>query len=227
MVEGKIRNQRTLLRRNARTSTGDAHRALTRLAGRAGRAHSAGQLLGFEGEAAHIYFGAFDAMLAGPAALDPPLSFAGRNRRPPRDPVNALLSFAYALLVREAVVACVRVGFDPHVGLYHRPRYGRPSLALDLAEEFRPIVADSVVVGFINNGQASERSFIARAGAFSLAQGARRDFIAAFERRMETEVRHPVFGYAASYRRIIELQARVLAKALAGEIADYRPFTTR
>lgn len=227
MVEGKIRNQRTLLRRNARHDTGNAHAALTRLAERAGRQTSLDRLLGFEGEAAHVYFGAFDAMLAAPAKLDPPLSFAGRNRRPPHDPVNALLSFAYGLLAREAVVACVRVGFDPFLGLYHRPRYGRPSLALDLAEEFRPIVADSVVVGFINNGQARRQSFISRAGAFSLTPPARRDFVAAFERRMETEVRHPLFGYAASYRRNIELQARVLAKVLAGEIAEYRPFTTR
>ncbi len=227
MVEGKIRNQRTLLRRNARQDTGGAHAALTDLVGRAGRQTSVDRLLGFEGEAAHVYFGAFDAMLAAPTTLSPPLSFAGRNRRPPRDPVNALLSFAYGLLVREAVVACVRVGLDPFLGLYHRPRYGRPSLALDLVEEFRPIVADSVVVGFINNGQAHPGSFISRAGAFALTPPARKDFVAAFERRMETDVRHPLFGYVASYRRIIELQARVLAKVVTGEIAEYRPFTTR
>ena len=111
--------------------------------------------------------------------------------------------------------------------VYHRPRYGRPALALDLAEEFRPLVADSVVVRFVNNGQAGGGTFISRGGAYALTSAGRREFIAAFQQRMREEIRHPLFGYRASYRRILELQARILARVLTGEIAVYRPFTTR
>lgn len=227
MVAGKIRNQRTLLRRNARAPVESERSELARIEERALRAGDAAGLLGHEGAAARVYFGRFASLLAPPRPLPTPFVFAGRNRRPARDPVNALLSFAYALLVRETVDACLRVGFDPLVGVYHRPRYGRPALALDLAEEFRPLVADSVVVRFLNNGQAGGGAFICRGGAYALTAAGRREFIAAFQQRMREEIRHPLFGYRASYRRIIELQARILARVLTTEIAVYRPFTTR
>lgn len=227
MVAGKIRNQRTLLRRNAREPVDAERTELARIEDRALRAHDAAGLLGHEGAAARVYFGRFASLLAPPRPLPTPFVFAGRNRRPARDPVNALLSFAYALLVREAVDACLRVGFDPLVGVYHRPRYGRPALALDLAEEFRPLVADSVVVRFVNNGQAGAATFVSRGGAYTLTSAGRRDFIAAFQQRMREEIRHPLFGYRASYRRVLELQVRVLARVLTEEIAVYRPFTTR
>lgn len=227
MIAGKIRNQRTMLRRNARGDVGAERVQLARVEDRALRADDLSGLLGHEGTAARLYFSRFADMLAPPRPLAATFRFAGRNRRPARDPVNALLSFAYSLLVREAVDACVRVGFDPFVGVYHQPRYGRPALALDLAEEFRPLVADSVVVRFVNNGQAGPGSFVSRGGAYALTSPARRQFIAAFQQRMGEEIRHPLFGYRASYRRILELQARILARVLTGEIAAYRPFTTR
>jgi CRISPR-associated protein Cas1 len=118
-------------------------------------------------------------------------------------------------------------GFDPMLGFYHRPRYGRPSLALDLAEEFRPLIADSVVLTLVNNGEVSPASFIRRAGAVALTDAGRRAVLAAFERRMDTLVTHPVFDYRISYRRVLEVQARLLGRALLGEIAEYPTFCTR
>ena len=225
IVGGKVRNQRTLLRRNSREKIVDELYQLKKLVTKAETATSAEELLGFEGSAARIYFGAFNLMLVAPS--EDGMILNGRNRRPPRDPVNALLSFCYSLLVREAIAAISRVGLDPFVGVFHRPRYGRPALALDLAEEFRSLVADSVVVAFINNGQSAPSDFIVRGGAYALGQAARRRLIETFERRMATEVTHPLFSYRASYRRIIELQARLLARVFVGEIDRYPPFVTR
>lgn len=225
MVDGKIRNQRTLLRRNARGDVDEALGLLSRMSRKARAAESIDELLGLEGAAARAYFGSFGFMLT--ASPDSGLIMEGRNRRPPRDPVNALLSFAYSLLVRETTAAAIRAGMDPYVGVYHQPRYGRPALALDLAEEFRALIADSVVVAFINNGQSSPSDFIVRGGAYALEQRARKEFIEAFERRMATEIVHPLFSYRASYRRIVELQARLLARVFIGEIDEYPPFVTR
>ncbi|HMM49469.1 MAG TPA: CRISPR-associated endonuclease Cas1, partial [Miltoncostaeaceae bacterium] len=118
-------------------------------------------------------------------------------------------------------------GLDPYVGVLHRPRYGRPALGLDLAEEFRPLVADSVVVGVINNGEITPSMLIARGGAYALSPEGRRHLIEAFERRLATEIVHPLFGYRASYRRIMALQARLFARVLTGEIGEYVPFVTR
>lgn len=226
IVSGKIRNSRTLLRRNHRGDVAQTLRDLGRDARHAEGAESAPQLLGLEGTAARRYFGAFAGLLA-PSASIAGFSFAGRNRRPPRDPVNALLGFAYSLLVREATAAAIRVGLEPYVGVYHRPHYGRPALALDIAEEFRPIVADSVVVAAINNGEIAPNDLISRGGAFALTSDGRRTLIKAFERRMAATIVHPVFGYSVSYRRALELQARLLARTLVGELPSYRPLTTR
>ena len=150
-----------------------------------------------------------------------------RNRRPPRDPVNAVLSFVYSLLVKELTIVLQAVGFDPMLGFFHRPRYGRPSLALDVAEEYRPLIADSTALMAFNNGELDHTSFLERAGAVTLTEAGRKSVIAAFERRLEQEVTHPIFGYRVSYRRILEVQARLLARTITGELPEYIPFFTR
>ncbi|OYT71214.1 MAG: CRISPR-associated endonuclease Cas4/Cas1 [Chloracidobacterium sp. CP2_5A] len=226
-VGGKIRNSRLMLRRNGRALPQEALTQLAALRSVAERSDTLASLLGVEGSAARAYFEYFPAMFKLPPEEAPPFDFTGRNRRPPKDPVNALLSFGYSLLVKELLVALIGVGFDPYLGFYHQPRYGRPALALDLMEEFRPLVADSVVITVINNGEIGPSDFIERAGAFALKASGRKAFIEAFERRLDQLVTHPVFGYQVSYRRIFEIQARLLARTIMGEIPRYIPFTTR
>jgi CRISPR-associated protein Cas1 len=222
-VVGKIRNARTLLRRHLVGDDRQLLRRLAELGRKAQAARDAAGLLGIEGMAAKEYFGGFARLLKEGS----PFSIEGRNRRPPRDPVNALLSFVYAMLVKELSIVLHTVGFDPMLGFFHRPRYGRPSLALDLAEEFRPLVGDSVVLTLINNGEVTPGSFVRRAGAVVLTDAGRRAVIAAFERRMDTLVTHPTFGYRISYRRVLEVQARLLGRTLLGEIPRYASFCTR
>lgn len=224
-IEGKIRNGRTLLRRNSRGDTGSALEQLKHLAEESSGAETVESLLGIEGAAARTYFRHFAAMLR--SDLPGTFDFEGRNRRPPKDPVNCLLSYAYALLVKDLTATVYGVGFDPYVGCYHRPRFGRPALALDLAEEFRPIVADSVVLNAINNGEVKEGDFIVRMGGVALTPNGRKKFLAAYERRLDTEIRHPKFGYKITYRRVFEVQARLLGAYMLGEVPDYVPFMTR
>jgi len=227
-VSGKIRNTRTLLRRNARALPEGILYQLAAARRRAGGAESLEQLLGIEGTAAREYFAHFARMFKpGDDEKAPAFELTSRNRRPPRDPVNALLSFLYALLTKEMMVTLIGVGFDPYLGFYHQPRYGRPALALDLMEEFRPLVADSVAIGLINNGELRPSDFMARAGAVALTDSGRRRVLDAYERRLDTLVTHPRFGYAVSYRRIFEVQARLLARFLLGEIEAYPSFCTR
>jgi CRISPR-associated protein Cas1 len=228
LVAGKVLNARTLLRRNA---DGEADETLTRLkwlALRAGRVNDLDSLLGVEGTAARVYFEAYAKLLAprsGGAAEA--FAFEERNRRPPRDPVNAMLSFGYALLVKDCRVALKGVGFDVMVGVYHRPRHGRPALALDLMEEFRPLIVDSVVLAAVNTEAVRPEHFVRAAGGCALTDDGRRAFLAAYERRMETEVTHPLFGYTITYRRVLEVQARLLARTIEGELARYPSFRTR
>jgi CRISP-associated protein Cas1 len=227
MIAGKIRNCRVLLRRNGGEAATRKVEQLGVLAAHAERADNAGSLLGVEGTAARLYFEAFPSLLNGADALPGP-SFTGRrNRRPPTDAVNCLLSFCYGLLAKETLAACLAVGFDPYVGLYHKPRFGRPALALDLAEEFRPLLADSVVLTMINKREIVASDFVIRAGAVSLTADGRKTVIRAWERRMGAEVRHPKFGYEVSYRRAVEVQARILAARLLGELPSYEPLVTR
>lgn len=227
-VSGKIRNSRTLLRRNARDLPEGLLYRLAFWRKRAEREGSIESLLGVEGTAARDYFAHFALMLKiGGGERPPAFDFTARNRRPPRDPVNALLSFLYSMLAKEMLVALVGVGFDPYQGFYHQPRYGRPALALDLMEGFRPLVADSVVIGLVNNGEVRPSDFVSRAGAVALTDGGRRRVLEAFERRLDTLVTHPRFGYQISYRRVFEVQARLLARYLSGEIVEYPPFCTR
>jgi CRISPR-associated protein Cas1 len=223
MVVGKIRNQRTLLRRNGRLDVRDAVTELRRLARLAQSSRSAERLLGIEGMAARVYFASFGLLLRDRLGFD----FEGRRRRPAPDPVNAMLGFLYALLVRDCVAALIAVGLDPYRGLYHQLRYGRPSLALDLAEEARPLIADSTVLSLVNSGVIRASDFVRRGPACALTDSGRRRVIAAYEDRVDCLVTHPVFGYAISYRRVLEVQARLLARAINGEIPAYRPFTTR
>ena len=225
MVVGKIRNSRTLLMRNSREPVDAAVGQLKELAAKAAEVDSIESLLGVEGAAARSYFGSFASMLKDDRLGT--FDFAGRNRRPPRDPVNCLLSFLYALLVKDLTAVVHAIGFDPYLGVYHRPRFGRPALALDLAEEFRPIIAESVVINAVNNGEVAENGFVVRAGGVALEQAARRAVIASYERRLDHEITHPTYGYKITYRRVLEVQARMLAAAMLGEIPEYVPFTTR
>lgn len=223
-VAGKIRNCRTLLRRHSGKDSGRVLGQLAELAKAAEAARSLESLLGIEGTAARLYFSKFGSLLK-----SPPESFAfeERNRRPPRDPVNAVLSFVYALLVKDVTAATIAAGLDPYLGVYHRPGFGRPALALDLAEEFRPLIGDSTVMMAINNGELGSDDFISRAGGVSLTDKGRRKTIAAYERRMTSELTHPLFRYKASYRRSLEIQARLLAAVLVGDVPSYRSLTTR
>jgi CRISPR-associated protein Cas1 len=229
MIAGKIRNARVLLRRNGPDAVARTVGQLAALAEQAEAVESAATLLGIEGTAARLYFEAFPSLLSPElsGALPGPAFTGLRNRRPPTDAVNALLSFCYALLTKETMAACVVVGYDPYVGLFHRPRFGRPALALDLAEEFRSLLADSVVLTLINNREIGASDFMVRAGAVSLTEEGRRKVLRAWERRMTTGVKHPMFGYEVKYRRAIELQARILAAVLTGELPSYEPLVTR
>jgi CRISPR-associated endonuclease Cas1 len=222
LVASKLRNCRTLLRRNTRENTSlEASLGGLRRAVRAvGEAKTLGELLGVEGNGAAIYFAGFGAMLRENGADLPHFAFENRNRRPATDPVNAMLSFAYAMLVRELTATMTAVGFDPYRGFYHQPRYGRPALALDIMEPFRPILADSVVITAINNGEVKAGDFVRAGRACALTPSGRKKMIAAFERRLAQEITHPVFGYRLSYRRLLEVQARLLGRHLMGEIPD-------
>jgi CRISPR-associated endonuclease Cas1 len=182
------------------------------------------ELLGVEGNGAAIYFAGFGAMLrggTGPGEGDlTHFDFENRNRRPPTDPVNAMLSLTYAMLVRELTATLSAIGFDPYRGFYHQPRYGRPALALDMMEPFRPILADSVVITAINNGEIKPGDFIRAGRACALSPSGRKKMIAGFERRLAQEITHPIFGYRLSYRRLLDVQGRLLGRHLSGEIPE-------
>ena len=233
LVAAKVQNSRTMLRRNWRaerdtTNKEQALGKLKRIVKQATKASNVQQLLGIEGEAAAIYFASFENMLAVyPRKNLPSFSFSTRNRRPPTDPVNAMLSLAYALLTRTFTITISAVGLDPYMGFYHRPRHGRPALALDLMEPFRSIVADSCVIQAINNGEVKPKDFIFNGPACSLKINGRKALIAAFERRMEQETTHPLFGYQVSMRRLINVQARLMARHLQGEIPVYPNYLPR
>lgn len=229
IVSAKIANSRTILRRNAkRPADRRVMDSLKSLSEKAAASDSIPTLLGIEGAAARDYFMSLPLMLNSPEALPGgAFSFEGRNRRPPRDAVNCLLSFLYSLLTKELTATTFAVGFDPYLGFYHRPRFGRPALALDLAEEFRPLVADSTVLTLINNGEIKSSHFVVRAGGVSLTYEGRKKVFRAYERRLEIDVTHPEFGYRITYRRVMEVQARLLSAHLLGELPEYTPFVTR
>lgn len=225
LVAAKVRNSRTILRRNWRGPKAVREEILGRLkhiTRQIPRATDVQKLLGTEGEAAAAYFSNFQNLIASDSAGSiPKFSFTTRNRRPPTDPVNAMLSLAYALLTREFTTVILLTGLDPHMGFYHRPRSRRPALALDLMEPYRPLIADSCVLQVVNNGEVKLSNFVFNGPACALNSTGRRSFIAAFERRMQQETTHPVFGYRVSMRRLIDVQMRLFARYLQGETSTY------
>lgn len=235
LVAAKIANQRTILRRNWRGAPEQRRIVLDRLG--AARKSAAGaatpaQLLGIEGDAAAVYFRAFAGLLKSPedkpGAIElAPFRFEARNRRPPTDPVNAMLSLAYAMLTRHFTIALASVGLDPYRGFYHAARYGRPALALDLMEPFRAIIADSVVLSALNTGEVGPNDFVVAVTGTALTQAGRRRFVEAFERRLSQETTHPIFGYQVSMRRMLLVQARLLSRFLLGELATYPHYMPR
>lgn len=240
LVAGKIRNSRVMLMRNHTQAPREAIVELKRYEQHALKCNSLPSLLGIEGTAAAIYFGEFGGMLKAHQSDDPffddpqesgatkmTFDFKTRNRRPPRDPVNALLSLAYSLLSKELTITCSLVGLDPFLGYYHQPRYGRPALALDLMEPFRPLVADSSVLTAINSRMVQPEHFLQAGDGVSLTPVGRKNFLLAFEQRMDSLVTHPLFGYRLSYRRLLEVQTRLLARMLTGELRHYPVFVTR
>ena len=228
VVADKGENQRTLLRRNAPADNA-TQRALEDIDGlieRVGAVETIDSLLGLEGGIAAAYFGRFATLLK-PRDFDAQWDFAGRNRRPPRDPVNALLSFGYAMLAKECTVALLAEGLDPWWGLYHQPRHGRPALALDVMEPFRPAVVDSAVISAINTGMVQRSSFDVGSSGCILRPDGRKAFIRAYDARLDQLITHPIFDYRCSWRVVIRLQARLLSRWLRGEIPAYTSVTTR
>jgi CRISP-associated protein Cas1 len=177
-------------------------------------------ILGMEGAGSAAYFRCFGKLLSDPKHWP----FSGRVKRPPTDPVNSLLSFGYSLLANKVASAVQLVGFDHFVGYLHSSFYGRPSLALDIMEEFRPVIVDSVVLTLLNNRMLTPNDFVIELGAYRLKDEKRKVFFTKFEEWLSEEVSHPVFGYKTTYRRCIELQGRLLAKCVTGEIEEYPPF---
>ena len=228
MIRGKIHNQRVLLRRNAKVSLDDSVLGqLKELEAKTESAASLETLLGIEGTAARLYFGQFHTLLSPRCEVAAEFQAHGRARRPPPDPVNAVLGFCYSLLTKDLVAVLTGVGLDPFLGVLHQPRYGRPALALDLAEEFRALVAESVALQCFNNGEINEKSFMRGHLGVVLTADGRRSVIQAYERRLDMELKHPLFGYQVSYRRVLDLQARVLAASFTGELDSYTPLMTR
>lgn len=241
-VRGKLANMRTmLLRANRKREDAEIARAAESLQGVLTQVdelepHQAasppdpshpqaetlhGTLLGLEGAGTAFYFGVFGRLLKGE------WNFERRQRRPPRDPVNALLSFGYVLLMNQAASAVSVVGLDPYVGFLHSSQYGKPALALDVIEPFRPVVVDSVVLTVLNNRMLTEKDFREELGAWRLTEDGRRTFLTRFEERLDTTIKHPTFGYKATYRRCLELEVRLIAKWLSGEISQFEPFMVR
>ena len=231
VVRAKLTNQRALLMRSLRGggergSEELAAQGIADLLRKLDDAAGVETVLGLEGQGAALYFGEFGRFLK----ARPPgrgFDFTVRNRRPPRDPVNALLSFAYALLAKDCFSAVCAVGFDPYRGFFHASRHGKPSLALDLLEEFRPVIADSVVLTLVNNEMVGPEDFLSWREACHLTEAGRKAFFQAYEQRKATVVSHPIYGYKMSYSRMLEVQARMLAAYVRGGVPAYTGFTVR
>lgn len=180
------------------------------------------RLRGLEGAGATAYFGVFDQLILGDRSL---FRFGTRSRRPPLDPVNALLSFAYSLLSHDCAWALESVGLDSYVGFLHRDRPGRSSLALDLMEEFRPCMADRFVLTCINNRIFQESDFICREnGGVLLSEGGRRTFLQRWQARKKDSLTHPFLGEKVPWGLVPYIRALLLARYLRGDLKDYPPF---
>jgi CRISPR-associated protein Cas1 len=226
MIAAKLANCRTVLLRATRDdpalaqdeSLHHAASVLARCGKQALEARTLDGLRGTEGEGAATYFGAIGRLVA----PDSGFSFSGRSRRPPRDAVNAMLSFTYALLRGDALAACETVGLDSAVGFLHRDRSGRPGLALDLMEEFRPVLADRLVLTLVNRRQVRPGGFIVdEAGGVRMSEDTRRTLITAFQRRKQDVMRHPFLGEETSVGLLVHLQARLLARHVRGDLDAY------
>lgn len=229
-VAAKLQNARHTLMRAAREANSSEAQSQLR---RAGQIHEQAlrrlpstttldEIRGCEGEGGKAYFSAFTCMVrAGREAF----AFDGRTRRPPRDPVNALLSFFYSLLVNECVAACEGVGLDPQMGFLHALRPGRPSLALDLAEEFRSPLADRLALTLVNRRQIKPDDFEQRTGgAIVLTEKARKGVLVAYQKRKQEEVPHTMTDSKIPFGLVPHVQARLLARHLRGDVPDYQPF---
>lgn len=224
----KIANQRTLLMRNHSALPSRVGSDLQDCVADAERSTTLDELRGHEGNAAAIYFAHFAGMLKkGVAEIAARFDSNGRQRRPPPDPVNAVLSFAYSMLANECVAACRLASLEPTLGSLHATRPGRPALALDLMEPFRPLIADSIAVSAFNRGELTEGHFLNTAAGCALTDAGRKGFFSAYGRRMDTEVKHPAFQYRLSYRRMLMLHARLVAAWLLGEVPTLAFLTTR
>ncbi len=188
-----------------------------------GRMNGLGPLLGCEGAGSAAYFGVFSRLIKCGWAH----GFSKRVRRPPTDAVNAMLSYGYTILGNQIASTVAGVGLDPYIGYLHSSRYGKPALALDLLEEFRPVIVDAVVLGLLNNRMLEEKDFERELNSVKMSERGRRLFLEKFEERMQEVITHPTFEYKVPYRRCIELQARLLGKYLTGEVSEYVPFAVR
>lgn len=232
-LTGKLLNQRTVVRRALRDHGENipkkAHerlrgceRRLTNTARRVRQNLATESLRGIEGESAQAYFGVFPELVRND---DPAFEFNGRSRRPPLDPVNALLSFLYTLLVHDCRSALESVGLDPSVGFLHKDRPGRPSLALDLMEELRPVVADRLVLSLINRRQLSPKDFkTSVSGAVTMRDDARSRILVAYQERKKDEIVHPFLKEKTTFGLLPHLQAKLLTQFLRGDIDGYPPF---
>ncbi len=233
LLIGKIRNQRAVISRGlrdygdrladgARSALQVARKRLARLASRLLMERDTNLLRGLEGEAARTYFDVFNHLIRIP---DDNLHFRGRSRRPPLDAVNALLSFLYTLLTHDCRSALETAGLDPAVGYLHRDRPGRPSLALDLVEEFRPVLADRLALSLLNRRQLGIHDFLRLDnGAVLLQNEARKKVLVAWQERKREELQHPFLGETAPIGLFMFLQAQLLARHLRGDLDGYPPF---
>ncbi|MEJ7875439.1 MAG: CRISPR-associated endonuclease Cas1 [Solirubrobacterales bacterium] len=218
MIKGKISNQRHVLRRHALAGRDE----LQALAGQTGSCQTTGELFGLEGRAAARYF-----QVLGRALKPTWATLRERKARPARDPINAALNLAYSLLAADVIRAVVACGLDPSGGVLHSSGRNKPALALDLMEELRPLIAESAVLWAVNNGELRESDFRDDLGAVRLTPRGRKALIAAYERRVTSEFRHPQFGYKVTWRRAMEVQARMFLALVLGECQNYRPIVVR
>lgn len=233
IVAGKIRNSRTVILRGAREAVAEQDERTLResarvLAGARNRLANADRIdviRGIEGESARAYFRAFDCMISQSRHV---FAMNGRNRRPPRDPINALLSFLYTLLLTDCCGALEGVGLDPQVGYLHALRPGRPSLALDLMEELRPILADRLALTLINRRQLTVDDFVERpGGSVLLGDDGRKAVLVAYQKRKQEGIAHPLLGRKIPFGFVTHVQARLLARFLRGDVESYVPFIYR
>lgn len=233
VVAGKVRNTRTIVQRSAREATlAEDRGALENTAASLavvlrglGRARNLDEVRGFEGQAGRLYFENIARMVR---ADREEYAFNGRNRRPPRDRMNALLSFVYTLVRGDCVSACEGVGLDPQFGYLHALRSGRPSLALDLMEELRPVLADRLVLSLINRRQVRPKDFEERpGGVVYLNETGRKTVLVAYQKRKQEEVGHPVLEQQVPLGLVPHVQARLLARHLRGDVDAYIPFTPK